>query len=66
MRLHGTALPQSKLTPELVAEIRKIANPEKTRQGKYTLSAKQWAKKLGVHYGTIQAVRNMTTWFHIS
>ncbi len=52
----GNALPQARLTPELVREIR--AN----RQG---MTAKQWAAKLGVHIRTIDKVRDYKSWIHV-
>ena len=51
----GTELPQARLTPEAVREIR--AN----RQG---LTAAQLAAQYGVHYRTIEKVRAYETWSH--
>lgn len=52
----GNELPQAKLNPELVREIRENVNG---------LTAKQWAGKLGLHYRIIESVRHRTRWAHI-
>lgn len=53
----GERLPQARLTPEVVREIR--AN----RDG---MTARQWAERLGVHVRTVEAVRNYTNWRHVA
>jgi hypothetical protein len=52
----GLDLPQSKLTPDLVREIRI------NRQG---LTARGQAEKYGVHHRTIEKVRHYETWRHV-
>ena len=52
----GLDLPQSKLTPDLVREIRI------NRQG---LTARRQAEKYGVHHRTIEKVRHYETWRHV-
>lgn len=55
MMLYRTDNPSSsKLTPELVREIRAS-----------TKSHVYWAKKLGLSEGTIRAARGYTTWRHV-
>ena len=51
----GNALPQSKLTPAIVRQIR--ANNDWT--------ARQWAEHLGLHQRTIEAVRQYRRWGHV-
>lgn len=53
----GLDLTQSKLSPELVREI---------RINKHGLTAKGQAAKYGVHYRTIEKVRHYETWRHIN
>ena len=50
----GNALPQSKLTPALVREIRASSEPRK-----------EIARRLGLHYRTIEKVRQYETWIHV-
>ena len=52
----GSALPQSRLNPELVREIR-------ATRGKRT--AKSWAQELGTHQRTIDKVRDYGSWVHV-
>ena len=52
----GLDLPQSKLTPDLVREI---------RINKQGLTARDQAEKYGVHHRTIEKVRYFETWRHI-
>lgn len=52
----GAQLPQTKLTPELVREIR----------SNRAMTAKQWAEKLGVHVRTITGAREYRTWRHVA
>jgi hypothetical protein len=61
---NGNSLPQAKLTPLLVIEIRR-RNEEKNRRiaelnSKY--SAKAMAADLGVHHRTIEKVLAYETW----
>jgi hypothetical protein len=53
----GLDLTQSKLSPELVREI---------RINRHGLTAKAQATKYGVHYRTIEKVRHYETWRHIN
>ena len=52
----GTDLPQSKLNPELVRQIRRNPNG---------WTAKRWAEELGVHVRTVEAVRSYKNWSHV-
>lgn len=52
----GSELPQSKLDDDTVRAIR--ANLER-------LTARQWALKLGLHYRTIEKVRQFAGWRHV-
>ena len=52
----GTDLPQSKLNPELVREI---------RTNRHGMTAKAQAAKYGVHYRTIEKVRHFESWRHV-
>lgn len=52
----GTDLPQSRLTPDQVVEIRE------NRRG---MTAWQQAEKYGVHIRTIEKVRRYETWTHV-
>ena len=54
--LRGNELPQAKLNPDVVREVR--AN----RHGK---TAKQLASELGVHYRTIEKINYGETWKHV-
>lgn len=56
MARRGLDLPQSKLTPDLVREI---------RINKQGLTARDQAEKYGVHHRTIEKVRYFETWRHI-
>ena len=49
----GCELPQSKLTDDIVRQI---------RENKDGLTATQWAEHLGVHRRTIDGVRSYRTW----
>jgi predicted xylose isomerase-like sugar epimerase len=65
---HGNDLPQAKLTPLLVIEIRR-RNEEKQRRiaelnAKY--SAKAMADDLGVHVRTIEKVLRYESWRHVA
>ncbi len=65
---HGNDLPQAKLTPLLVVEIRR-RNEEKQKRiaelnAKY--SAKAMADDLGVHVRTIEKVLRYETWRHVA
>lgn len=65
---NGNDLPQAKLTPLLVIEIRR-RNEEKQRRiaelnAKY--SAKAIADDLGVHVRTIEKVLRYETWRHVA
>jgi hypothetical protein len=65
---HGNELPQSKLTPLLVIEIRR-RNEEKQKRiaelnAKY--SAKAIAADLGVHVRTIEKVLRYESWRHVA
>jgi hypothetical protein len=52
----GLDLPQSKLNPELVREI---------RTNRLGMTAKAQAVKYGVHYRTIEKVRHFASWRHV-
>lgn len=52
--LRGNELPQAKLNPSLVREIRSSNEPRKAI-----------ANRLGVHYRTIEKVRQWETWVHV-
>lgn len=52
--LRGNDLPQSRLNPDLVREIR--ASPETHRA---------IAARLRVHYRTVEKVRHYETWVHV-
>jgi hypothetical protein len=52
----GLDLPQSKLTPDLVREI---------RINRHGLTARSQSDKYGVHIRTIEQVRLYKTWRHI-
>ena len=52
----GSDLPQSKLNPELVREI---------RTNRLGMTAKAQAEKYGVHYRTIEKVRHFASWRHV-
>jgi hypothetical protein len=52
----GSDLPQSKLNPELVREI---------RTNRLGMTAKAQAVKYGVHYRTIEKVRHFASWRHV-
>jgi hypothetical protein len=60
----GNALPQAKLTPDLVREIRQRAAYKAQRlaelNAKY--SAKAIAADLGVHHRTVEKVLSFETW----
>lgn len=65
---HGNDLPQAKLTPLLVIEIRR-RNEEKQKRiaelnAKY--SAKAMAADLGVHVRTIEKVLRYESWRHVA
>ncbi len=63
----GQELPQAKLTPELVAEIRSARRQrEALRQHiAENLSNEALAKKLGVHVRTIEKAITNETWSHL-
>lgn len=66
--MRGNELPQAKLTPLLVIEIRR-RNEEKQRRiaelnAKY--SAKAMAADLGVHVRTIEKVLRYESWRHVA
>jgi hypothetical protein len=50
----GNDLPHAKLNPALVREIRASTEPRKTI-----------ADRLGVHYRTIEKVRQFASWAHV-
>lgn len=52
----GNDLPQAKLNPELVREI---------RINQHGWTAKQWANHLGLHQRTIDKVRGYRSWIHV-
>ena len=52
----GSDLPQSKLNPKLVREI---------RTNRFGMTAKAQAAKYGVHYRTIEKVRHFASWRHV-
>ena len=52
----GFDLPQSKLNPELVREI---------RTNRHGMTARAQADRYGVHYRTIEKVRHYETWRHV-
>ena len=52
----GNDLPQAKLNPEIVREIRLNKKGE---------TAAQWAASLGVHQRTIDKVRDRRSWAHV-
>lgn len=52
----GTDLPQSRLTDDIVREIRR------NREG---LTLKQLAKRYGVHHRTVEKVHYYETWRHV-
>lgn len=52
----GNELPQAKLNPDLVREIRKNVKG---------LTARQWAVKLNLHLRTIESVRSRARWAHV-
>ena len=56
MARRGLDLPQSKLTPNLVREI---------RINRHGLTARGQAEKYGVHFRTIEKVRHFETWRHV-
>lgn len=57
LAVRGEQLPQAKLNESIVRQIRE------NRRG---LTAKQWAKQLGVHQRTIDKVRDYRSWRHVS
>lgn len=63
----GEELPQSKLTPELVAEIRSARRQREALRKHIdeNLSNKALAKKLGVHIRTIEKAITNETWSHV-
>ena len=52
----GLDLPQSKLNPDLVREI---------RINRHGMTARAQADRYGVHYRTIEKVRHYETWRHV-
>ncbi len=63
----GAELPQSKLTPELVAEIRSARKQrEALRQHiAENLSNEALAKRLGVHVRTVEKAATHESWSHL-
>lgn len=63
----GDELPQSKLTPELVAEIRSARRQrDALRQHiRQNLSNEALAKRLGVHVRTVEKAITHETWSHL-
>lgn len=51
----GNALPQSKLNPAIVRQIRENDG----------WTSRQWADHLGVHFRTVEKVRAWETWWHV-
>lgn len=56
MRQHGTQRHNARLNPEIVKWIRQ--NPK-------GMTAKAQAEKLGVHYRTVEKVRQFESWRHV-
>jgi hypothetical protein len=52
----GNDLPQAKLNPDLVRQI---------RINRYGWTAKQWADHLNLHHRTIDKVRDFRSWRHV-
>jgi hypothetical protein len=52
----GNDLPQAKLNPELVRQI---------RANRHGWTAKQWASHLGLHIRTVDKVRDRRSWSHV-
>lgn len=52
----GNSLPQSKLTPDRVREI---------RSNRSVRTIKQWAEHFGVSHRTIEKVKYFQTWVHV-
>lgn len=52
----GNDLPQARLNPELVREIRRNPNG---------WSARRWADELGVHVRTVEKVQRGLSWRHV-
>lgn len=63
----GADLPQSKLTPELVAEIRSARRQREALRQHIAdnLSNEALAKRLGVHVRTIEKAVTHETWSHL-
>lgn len=63
----GEELPQSKLTPELVAEIRSARRQREALRKHIAenLSNEALAKKLGVHVRTIEKAITNESWSHL-
>lgn len=63
----GADLPQSKLTPELVAEIRSARRQREALRKHIAdnLSNEALAKKFGVHVRTIEKAITNETWSHL-
>ncbi len=63
----GAELPQSKLTPELVAEIRSARRQREALRDhiRNNLSNEALAKKLGVHVRTIEKAITNESWSHL-
>lgn len=63
----GEELPQSKLTPELVAEIRSARRQREALRKHIAenLSNEALAKKLGVHIRTIEKAITNESWSHL-
>lgn len=56
----GTALPQSKLNDEIVSKMRQEYRPHSRTHG-----ARAIARRLGLHYRTIEKVLTYETWVHV-
>lgn len=56
LQAKGNDMPNAKLNPDVVREI---------RTNRHGLTAKQWADKLDVHYRTIEKVRYGEGWGHV-
>lgn len=63
----GNELPHSKLTPELVAEIRSARKQRESLREhiRQNLSNEALAKRLGVHVRTIEKAITNETWSHL-
>lgn len=61
--VRGERLPQSKLTDEMVKQIREGHQQAREHYAQWT--AKGIAKRLGLHYRTVEKVLSYETWRHV-